>query len=215
MVTLRKMDTKNFFSNEIILNIYKNKRRYNDFLDIFNIDGTGKKALDVGCSAGGFSMRLKELGFDVVGIDISEKAIDMAKKLSKNIRYYVADITEWKIKEKFDYIFGMFDLLSFIMKKELRIKALKNMIYMLKKGGKIYFTFIKPNSKTYIKYFLYKIKNPSSEFLDTEEMHFKTKESVLKHNTTKKEIIDYCRILKIPIFYILEMNNIFIIIIKK
>lgn len=46
-------------------------------------DGTPlrcRKVLDAGCGSGEFSVFIKELGFDVVGIDVSQTAIERAKQ---------------------------------------------------------------------------------------------------------------------------------------
>ena len=209
------MKIADYFNNKFHLDLYQNEERYIDFLDIFNLlNGKGKKALDIGCSSGGFSSKLSKLGYDVIGIDIADKSVERAKKNFLAISFYNADILEWQTKEKFDYIFGMFDLLSFIMKKKLRIKALSIMYDLLKDNGKIYLTFMKPTWKTYIRSVLYKITHPAREFLDAEQKHFKTKEALSKHNTIKKEIIEYCKELNIST-NIIEKDKIFIAIIKK
>lgn len=48
------------------------------------------RALDYGCGTGMFCNKLKSLGFDVVGIDISPKMISIARKHSK-IRFFIGD----------------------------------------------------------------------------------------------------------------------------
>lgn len=47
---------------------------YDEFISYLQ----GKKVLDAGCNSGVDSMCFKELGFDVTGIDISEKALQIA-----------------------------------------------------------------------------------------------------------------------------------------
>lgn len=42
--------------------------------------GSGKRVLDVGCCDGSITLRIKKLGNEVVGIDISEKAVRRARK---------------------------------------------------------------------------------------------------------------------------------------
>lgn len=53
-------------------------------------------AIDIGCgSSGRFIQVLKEHGFQVEGLDISEEMIDLAKQLHPGITFYRADICCW------------------------------------------------------------------------------------------------------------------------
>jgi ubiquinone/menaquinone biosynthesis C-methylase UbiE len=52
---------------------------------------TGAEVLDIGCGNGVISRRLGEMGFNVLGVDVSEKAIARANSLNKssNVRFEV------------------------------------------------------------------------------------------------------------------------------
>ncbi len=52
-----------------------------DFLKRFNREGKPLKLLDIGCDNGILSSRLKQLGYDVYGLDIRKKEVAMARKL--------------------------------------------------------------------------------------------------------------------------------------
>ena len=56
-----------------------------------NISGNPLRTLDFGCGTGMFCRELKSAGFDVAGIDISGKMIEMAKKHNKNIDFFAGD----------------------------------------------------------------------------------------------------------------------------
>lgn len=60
------------------------------FLEYINIQNP--KILDLCCGAGYESMRLKNLGANVVGVDLSEKSIEIAKKQNPEIIFYVKDM---------------------------------------------------------------------------------------------------------------------------
>ncbi|USG99533.1 class I SAM-dependent methyltransferase [Thermococcus argininiproducens] len=67
------------------------------------------RALDIGCNAGLSSFVLEELGFEVVGIDIQEKAVERAKELAKKrgskAEFYVMDAKNLDFKENtFDLV---------------------------------------------------------------------------------------------------------------
>ena len=64
-----------------------------------------RKALDVGCGSGGriISLLLSE-GFEVTGIDVSEKMLGLAKKNHPGVKFVKSDFCVWESSEKFDLI---------------------------------------------------------------------------------------------------------------
>ena len=54
----------------------------------------GARVLDLCCGAGYDSMRLSQMGASVVGIDISEASISIAKERNPDIPFYVGDMLE-------------------------------------------------------------------------------------------------------------------------
>ena len=97
----------------------------------FNIKATNKpfkniKILDIGCGGGLLSEPMCRLGATVLGIDASEKNIEVAifhaKKSKLKIDYKVASPEKLKTKEKFDVILNMeivehVDDINFLLKK--------------------------------------------------------------------------------------------------
>ena len=53
---------------------------------------SGAKVLDLGCNSGYETRRMKELGLEVVGLDFSDKSIELAKKLNPNIEFVCDDM---------------------------------------------------------------------------------------------------------------------------
>ncbi len=74
------------------------------------------KFLDLGTGPGTQAMQLSNLGFDVTGSDLSENAINKAKKLSKKVNFIVDDFLNSKLSEnEFNFIldrgcFHVFDI---------------------------------------------------------------------------------------------------------
>lgn len=58
---------------------------------LLDLIGSGKKVLDVGCYDGTISALIKEGGNEVLGVDISERAVELAK--GKGIEARVADMS--------------------------------------------------------------------------------------------------------------------------
>jgi SAM-dependent methyltransferase len=60
---------------------------YRDLPDIIGRHVTGRRAVDFGCGAGRSTRFLKRLGFEVVGIDISEEMLAIARRRDPGGRY--------------------------------------------------------------------------------------------------------------------------------
>src|SRR3989344_6092830 len=93
--------------------------------------------LDAGCGAGTKSKYLIDRGLKVVGIDFSDKLIEIAKREAPSGNFFVMDINEAdKLKENFDGIFAQAVLLH-IQKKDAE-KTLNKLLGVLKPGGYLY-----------------------------------------------------------------------------
>jgi SAM-dependent methyltransferase len=98
------------------------------------VGGNDIKFLDIGTGPGTQAIRLSELGFNVTGSDLSEYAIEKARKLSDKVNFRVDDILDSKLKEnEFEYIFdrGCFHVLS-VDDRNRYVSKVKN---ILKKNG--------------------------------------------------------------------------------
>ena len=92
------------------------------------------KFLDLGTGPGTQAMQISNLGFDVTGSDLSNSAIERAKKLYPNTSYIVDDILNSKFLDNaFDYILdrGVFH----IFEKEKLPDYLRQIKRILKKNG--------------------------------------------------------------------------------
>ena len=93
-----------------------------------------KTILDIGCGSGGFMLKAKEAGFEVVGIDISKEMIDNASK--KGLEVYHKDLCDFE--GKFDACVAIFDVINYMEEDYLKnfFNCVKN---VLNKDG--YFLF--------------------------------------------------------------------------
>ena len=97
----------------------------------------GKKVLDVGCGMGRDVAYFMEEKLDVIGIDLSEKMIEEAKKRVKKGKFKIMDFRKTDFKDgSFDGVWSMAGFIH-VSKTEMP-KLLKEMNRILKKDGIIY-----------------------------------------------------------------------------
>lgn len=189
-----------------------------------NINLKKKTTLDVGCGGGILSESLSKKGAFVTGIDISKKAIKIAKKHSKltnlNINYEKNTIEEHykKTKKKYDIIVCM-ELLEHVPNKNSLIITCKKLI---KKNGHIFFSSINKTTIALIKTIIigeYILKIiPINTHSYHKYMNIKTFEKLIKKNSLKIKTIkglNYNHILKKTNFikkdntnYIVHIKNV-------
>jgi ubiquinone/menaquinone biosynthesis C-methylase UbiE len=83
---------------------------YRDLPDIIAEFVTGKKAVDFGCGTGRSTRYLKNLGFETVGIDISDKMLNLARMKDKDGEY--VRVIDGDLKhlndDSFDFVLSAF-----------------------------------------------------------------------------------------------------------
>lgn len=85
------------------------------------------KVLDLACGKGRHSIYLNQLGFDVIGADLSENSIAIASKNSnETLHFQVHDMRE-PFEEKFDAIFNLFTSFGYFENDDDNLKTLKAM----------------------------------------------------------------------------------------
>lgn len=103
----------------------------------------GKKALELGCGTGNMSIRLRERGVDVTGIDISSDMLSAAQEKAFKKRYKInflnQDMTDFKINRKFDFVFSFCDGYNYITEKESLVNSFKRVFNHLESKGTFIF----------------------------------------------------------------------------
>ncbi|MCK5629804.1 MAG: class I SAM-dependent methyltransferase [Nanoarchaeota archaeon] len=94
-----------------------------------------KKILDVGCGAGSHCIKLKNLGYFPVGVDLNKKLIQYAKKKSPEIDFSVADQKNLGFNKEFDAVYTLCTVIAYAITNEDLVKTLKNHYRALKKNG--------------------------------------------------------------------------------
>lgn len=76
-----------------------------------------KTILDLGCGTGGHALILTQRGYQAVGVDRSKEMLDIAKRKAQEadlaIEFIEEDITNLKLRKKFDAVISMFAVMSY------------------------------------------------------------------------------------------------------
>ena len=123
--------------------------------NIFKIKNENKpleriKILDIGCGGGLLSEPMKRLGADVVGIDASNKNIQVAKIHAKknklDIKYICTSPENFETKNKFDVILNM-EIIEHVKDVDFFLKSCSK---LLKKNGIMFVATLNKTLKSYV-----------------------------------------------------------------
>lgn len=100
------------------------------------------KVIDLCCGTGAFSLFMAKKGYDVLGIDISEYMLEIAKKKMvhnniKNIEFMCADVSSFKTHNKFNIAVSLFDSLNHISTIE-QLEGCFQSVYLSASDGAIF-----------------------------------------------------------------------------
>lgn len=99
----------------------------------------GDKILDLACGTGTLLTILKFKGYECVGLDLSDSIIEIANEKKKvnriDIPFYVGDMRDFKLGEKFNVITCFFDSVNFLKTKRDIDSMLNSVSHHLTDGG--------------------------------------------------------------------------------
>jgi 2-polyprenyl-6-hydroxyphenyl methylase/3-demethylubiquinone-9 3-methyltransferase len=110
--------------------------------------GGSADVLDLGCGAGFLSNYLAENGCNVTAVDLSEEALQVARKrdLTESVKYQKADVSRLNLRYSFDVVTAM-DILEHMDDPENLVEVACR---HLKPGGKFIFYTFNRNPLSYI-----------------------------------------------------------------
>ena len=111
---------------------------YRDLPEIICEHVKGRKAVDFGCGTGRSTRFLQRLGFDVVGVDISEDMIKKAKKLDPKGDYRLTkddDFSQFD-DNAYDLVLSVFTFDN-IPTMENKVRIFRGLGRLLKKEGRM------------------------------------------------------------------------------
>ncbi len=95
----------------------------------------GSTVIDLGCGNGSLSHTLKDMGFNVIGIDESEEMIALAKENNRDIEFYTGNALDFHVDKKADVIFS--NAVFHWIDKDKQDILTDNISKQLKKGGEL------------------------------------------------------------------------------
>lgn len=100
-----------------------------------------RTVLDLGCGTGSHAVRLAALGYQVVGVDMSEEMLDVARRRpgSRAVTYISGDIRSLKLNRSFDAVICMFAVLGYQTADRDVEKAMATVARHLLEGGDFVF----------------------------------------------------------------------------
>jgi ubiquinone/menaquinone biosynthesis C-methylase UbiE len=111
---------------------------YRDLPEIISENIKGKKAIDFGCGTGRSTRFLQKLGFNTIGIDISEDMIKRAREIDPTGNYRLIEdgnLSQFKDNE-FDLILSVFTFDN-IPTMEKKVKIFSGLGSLLKSEGRL------------------------------------------------------------------------------
>ena len=111
---------------------------FRDLPSIFAEHVRGKRALDFGCGTGRSARLLRQLGFQVIGMDIAPKMIAKARQLDPDGDYRLAEDDDLSGLEAgaFDLVLSAFTFDN-IPGWETKVRLFRDLVRLLNDGGKI------------------------------------------------------------------------------
>lgn len=104
------------------------------------------RILDLCCGKGRHAIQLNQMGFDVVGVDLSGQSIAQAKKFEQeNLRFFVHDMRNPMPGEQFDAVFNLFTSFGYFENLADNLKVLESIHSYLNKDGILFIDFMNVN----------------------------------------------------------------------
>ncbi len=151
----------------------------------------GDKILDLACGTGTLATMLKLNGYEVVGLDLSESIIEIANEKRKinhlDIPFYVMDMTNFRLDQKFDVITCFFDSVNFLSDKKQIANLFECVHKHLNTGGYFIFDVF---SKEMLKEYEDNELHVDYETFYIDWITKKTSPNTLKHSISIRELDD-------------------------
>lgn len=104
-----------------------------------NSGGTAVRLLDAGCGDGFVASKMQERGYNVTGVDYSDRAIGFARIIVEGIEFHCLDLRDLNTREEwkgaFDAVFSVEVLEHIPVENQLHV--CRNLAWALRDGGRL------------------------------------------------------------------------------
>ncbi len=101
------------------------------------------KILDLACGKGRHSIHLSNMGFDVLGVDLSEESITHAKQFeNKNLHFEKGDMRSLSLDRRFDLTLNLFTSFGYFLEEKENIKVIQSLDSVLNQDGSIVIDYL-------------------------------------------------------------------------
>lgn len=117
----------------------------NELLTNLPIKQSGR-VLDLCCGSGRHSRALAARGYDVVGVDLSDVFLALAREQNTfaNLHYSQYDMRQIPFEQEFDIVFNLFTSFGYFTTDEENQLVIANMARALKQGGEVVIDYLNP-----------------------------------------------------------------------
>lgn len=179
---------KDWFASDEYLNVYshRNKDDADSLLNLIlsNISiPPNASILDSACGNGRHSESLSQLGYDVIGFDLSKTLLQIAQKnkIANNskVKYFCCDIRNIPLNNSFDVILNLFTSFGYFNSDEENFAIVDFASKSVKNGGYFVFDYLNP------KYVERNLIEYSEKIIDTKNI---IEERRIQNGRVEKEI---------------------------
>ena len=177
---------KAWFNTPYYHTLYKNRnddeaRTFIENVTKFIEIPSTSKVMDLACGKGRHAVTLNNLGFDVLGLDLSEESIAYAKQFeNKHLHFDVHDMRKVYKENEFDAIFNLFTSFGYFDNDDENALVFEAIKKQLKPNGILVFDYL--NAEKIVKNLV-----PYEE-KEIDGILFKITKSITEKNFIKKEI---------------------------
>lgn len=98
-----------------------------------------KRVLELACGSGTFSIRLAKAGYDVIGLDLAEEMLMIAKDkaLAERVKigFFQQDMTAYELNQKFETVMSICDGMNYVLDDQGMVSLFERVQASLIEGG--------------------------------------------------------------------------------
>ncbi len=120
--------------DQLYLSIF-NYEQDAEFVDSILKNYQIKEFLELGCGSGHLAQRLVKKGYKIIGVDLYEEMLQIARKRLPEVEFFQQDIRNLKFRRKFNCIIAMGRMYTYMLTNEDVEQSIRSIARCLIKGG--------------------------------------------------------------------------------